>query len=94
MRAITPLAICMALSACATASQTHTPDGKVGHSITCSGGAQSWGSCYEKAGEICGTKGYTVIAGGAERGAAVGGGQGGFFGGTTMTRNMLIQCKE
>jgi len=39
------------LAGCATARQTYTPDGKVGHSINCSGSALNWGMCYEKAGE-------------------------------------------
>lgn len=85
---------CLTLAACTSASKTHTPDGKVGHSINCSGNFTSWGGCYEKAGALCGAKGYTVLAGGTEHGAAVGGTQGSFFGGTTATRNMLINCKD
>lgn len=94
MRSVLCLAVFFgALSGCATSSKTHTPDGKVGHSITCSGSALSWGTCYEKAGAICGTNGYDVVAGGAERGATVAANPYGMFGSTTMTRNMLVQCK-
>jgi hypothetical protein len=82
------------VSGCATSSETYLPDGQKGHSITCSGAAQTWGACYEKAGQICGEKGYDILAGGSERGAVVTGGQYGVFGGSTMNRNMLIRCKR
>lgn len=82
-------AILVGLGGCATATQIYTPDGKVGHSITCSGAGLTWGNCYEKAGEICGPRGYLVLTGGAEQGAVMSGA----FAGTTMTRNMVIQCK-
>jgi uncharacterized protein YceK len=54
------LLITSVLSGCATASKTYTADGKEGYNITCSGSALNWGMCYEKAGNICGTKGYIV----------------------------------
>lgn len=79
-----------ALAGCATSREIYTPDGRRGHSINCDGTVLSWGNCYEKAGELCGTKGYVVLAGGAERGAVVTSG----FGGTTVSRNMLVQCKD
>ncbi|HEU4344750.1 MAG TPA: hypothetical protein VFU31_24610 [Candidatus Binatia bacterium] len=82
------------LGACATSSQTYTPDGKVGHSIACSGTALSWGHCYEKAGQICGPKGYRVVAGGADQGALAAGTQQAFFAGSTISRSMVIQCKD
>ena len=49
------------LGGCATASKTYTADGKEGYNIACSGSALNWGMCYEKAGNICGTKGYVVL---------------------------------
>jgi hypothetical protein len=53
------------LSACAVSEQTYTPDGELGHNITCrlaiSGLAVSWSDCYQKANDICGAKGYDVI---------------------------------
>jgi hypothetical protein len=81
------------VAGCATTKTTHLPDGGVGHSINCSGGALTWGACYEKAGDICKERGYTVIAGGSDQVTSVGGSQYGFFGGSTMTRSMLIKCK-
>ena len=82
------------LAACATSSKTYSPDGRPAYSLNCSGMALSWGACYEKAGDICGTAGYDVLAGGAESGAVVGGGSSGFFGGSTISRSMLIACKK
>ena len=84
---------CVVLAGCAFSHQTYAPDGRAAYSINCSGAALSWGACYEKAGSICRGAGYDVLAGGSERGAAIGGGSYGFFGGTTVTRSMLIACK-
>lgn len=80
------------LGGCATASKTYLPSGEQGYSITCSGSALTWGHCFEKAGELCGAKGYTVINKSDEQGAVVGGGQYGVYGGSTFQRNMLIRC--
>ena len=59
-RAITIISI-FALVGCVTSKQTYTADGRIGHSIDCSGGFATWGSCYEKAGGLCGAKGYEVL---------------------------------
>jgi hypothetical protein len=85
-------ALGITLAGCAISHETYAPDGRRAYSITCSGMALSWGSCYEKAGSLCQGAGYDVIAGGAEGGAVVGGGGYGFFGGTTMNRSMLVAC--
>mgnify|MGYP001770497693 CR=1 FL=1 len=53
--------IIVLISGCATATKTFTSDGKQGYSINCSGTALNWGMCYEKAGQLCGTKGYEVL---------------------------------
>jgi predicted alpha/beta hydrolase len=60
------LAVC--LTGCATASKTFTADGKEGYNINCSGSALNWGMCYEKAGELCGAKGYEVLEKSGDRG--------------------------
>lgn len=89
------------LAGCATSSQTFGPDGKAAYTINCPGGANSWGSCYEKAGSLCGKSGYEVVA---QNGSvtpfgvasgyanAAGGSFNGFSGGMT-SRSMLVQCK-
>jgi hypothetical protein len=65
------LAAVTALSACASASKTYGPDGKEACSINCSGLARTWGMCFEKAGDLCGAKGYDVIGQGTDHGAIV-----------------------
>lgn len=52
------------ISACSTAvTQTYTNHGNAGYRLTCGGffGDGDMGSCYEKAGEICQSRGYKVI---------------------------------
>ena len=88
------LLILILLGGCATAKKTYTSDGKEGYSITCSGSALNWGMCYEKAGEICGAKGYEVLEKSGDQGAIVSGNQYGFYGGSVINRNMIIKCKE
>lgn len=94
MRSPYLIILCVVTMGCATQNETFLPDGAKGYNVDCSGGSLNWGKCYEKAGEICGARGYEIIAGGAESGGVVTGGQFGLFGGTTMSRNMLIKCKN
>ena len=94
VRLFATLTLCLSVTACATSRETYTASGEKGHSINCSGMALNWGMCYEKAGEICGEKGFDVIAGGADQGAVITGGQFGLFGGTVMNRSMIIKCKQ
>lgn len=100
MRKLLILAL-LPLAGCATSTQTYGPSGKAAHTINCPGAANSWGSCYEKAGSLCGTAGYEVVAQngsitpfGMANGYAnsTGGSVSGFSGGM-VSRNMLVQCK-
>ena len=79
---------------CATARKTYTSDGKEGYSINCSGSALNWGMCYEKAGELCGAKGYVVLEKSGDTGAVVSGSQFGLYGGSVINRSMIIKCKD
>jgi len=88
------LLIAVLLSGCATAKKTYTSDGKEGYSINCSGSALNWGMCYEKAGEICGSKGYEVLEKSGDKGAMLSGNQFGIYGGSVINRSMIIKCKE
>ena len=88
------IAVCAIVAGCATSKETFTSDGSKGHSINCSGTVLNWGTCYEKAGEICGARGYEIIAGGSDQGVIVSGTQYGLFGGSVMNRSMLIKCKS
>ncbi len=49
------------LSACTMARQVHLPDGSTGHSISCGGTLNSFASCFNKAGELCGASGYDIV---------------------------------
>ncbi len=82
------------ITGCAISNETYTASGVKGHSINCSGTALTWGQCYEKAGEICGAKGYVIVAGGSDQGAMITGNRYGVYGGTTISRSMVIQCKS
>lgn len=92
----------LALAGCATSTQTFGPSGKAAHSINCHGAANSWGTCYEKAGQICGTSGYEVVAqngtvtpfGMANGYANAGGASFTGFSGGLVSRNLLVQCKS
>ena len=88
------ITIAVCISGCATASKTYTSDGKEGYSITCSGSALNWGMCYEKAGDLCGVKGYEVLEKSGDQGAMLSGNQFGLYGGSVINRNMIIRCKE
>lgn len=87
------LSAVVAVAGCASSSKTYTADGREGYSLDCSGTARNWGMCLEKAGDICGTRGYDVLERTGDQGAMVGANQYGMYGSTTRTRNMLIACK-
>lgn len=78
---------------CATSKKTYTPSGNEGYSINCGGAALNWGMCYEKAGKICGKKGYTIIEKSGDKGTIVSGNMYGLYGGTVLNRTMIIECK-
>ena len=94
MKMLFPIALLLLITGCATSKRMYMPDGKVGYNITCSGSALNWGLCYEKAGKICGKKGYTIIEKSGDKGAIVSGNQYGLYGGSIINRNMLIVCGQ
>jgi hypothetical protein len=49
------------VTGCVTIQSLYTASGKPGYSIECSGTAGSWGECYLKASELCGSSGYEVM---------------------------------
>lgn len=81
------------VAGCATAKTTYTPDGKQGHSITCSGAALSWATCETKAGSLCKERGYTVVSATQDGQPFVFGNANQVVAGTTYNRTMLIACK-
>lgn len=86
--------IFLSLTGCASASKTYDANGKAAHALNCSGTARNWGMCYEKAGSICGTKGYEVVEKSGDQGWVVGGSANGVAGGSTISRTMTIRCKD
>lgn len=93
MKLALAIMVAVLVGGCASSTQTYTPDGRVAHSINCSGTARNWGMCQEKAGELCGTRGYEIISTTGDRGAVVTASGGNLFAGTTISRTMLIACK-
>ena len=53
----------------------------------------SWGTCYEKVGELCGAQGYDIIQQIGEGGAYGQVGGGGGFVSTTNNRTLIVKCK-
>jgi hypothetical protein len=88
------LTAAIALAGCASSSKTYGPDGKEAYSINCSGWARTWGMCYEKAGDLCGTKGYEVIGQGSDRGALASVNPSGGFAGSTISRSLMVKCRD
>ena len=82
---------------CATSSEVFLADGSKGYNISCRGAVMNFSHCHEKAGEICGDRGYVLVNqfGDAVPFATAGGGSAAFFGsaGTSTTRNIFVKCK-
>jgi hypothetical protein len=79
---------------CASSSKTYTADGREGYSLNCSGLARNWGHCLEKAGELCGAKGYDVLAQSGDSGAIVTATTQSVQGGSVINRSMIVACKR
>ena len=61
MKKILALTAVLALAGCTTASDTLLKNGEQGLTIDCSGEANSWASCYEKADASCAGTGYRIV---------------------------------
>jgi hypothetical protein len=95
----------ISLAGCVNSKPTYTADGGQGHVISCTPGwtggligavanaSTSWGQCYERAGELCGPRGYDILQQVGEEGAYAQGGRGGGFASTTNNRMMIVKCK-
>jgi len=90
--------ICVQLVGCAMSKEVYLPDGSKGYRISCDGMVLSAGDCLEKAGAICGTRGFTVVD---ERGEAVpfstASASSGVMqaqAGMVVTRSLFMRCKE
>jgi len=94
------------LAGCVSVKPVHLADGSEGHSISCNGALQNMGACIEKAGDICGSAGYSVVdqSGSAQpfsqaQGALVSDPKkttAGFTAtsGSIVTRNLFVKCNK
>ena len=76
--------IVLTCGGCAGSSKTYDAQGREAHTLNCSGWARSWAMCREKAGNLCGPRGYTVTAQSEEPLFA-----GGIL---TSSRTMMVTC--
>ncbi len=86
------------ISSCAISNKTYLPDGSEGYSISCDGAAVGINVCFEKAGQICGSRGYDIIN---REGQVVPFGVGSATNnqafvtyGAFNTKSIMIRCKE
>ena len=61
MNKILALTAVLALAGCTTSSDVYLKNGEQGLTIDCSGEANSWASCYEKADASCAGTGYRIV---------------------------------
>ncbi len=98
--------IALALMAgCATTNEVYLADGSKGMNISCPGAIRTYASCLERAGEICGARGYEVVnregdstpfaIGSASMSANRNYASGSAFGssGSLVQRNIFVRCK-
>jgi hypothetical protein len=91
MRALVLIAVMLA--GCSTPKPVYLANGKQGYSIDCSGTVRTWGQCMEKAGQVCGARGFDVLSQDGGNSHIVN-----TFGGNnqvipTASRTMLIACR-
>lgn len=55
------IALLAMLGACTTAKEIYLPNGSKGHDIRCEGLGNRMENCFQKAGSLCGAKGYDVV---------------------------------
>ncbi|AXA58324.1 hypothetical protein ACNT2N_22700 [Pseudomonas thivervalensis] len=61
MKTLLALFTVLALAGCASAEKTYLDNGEQGLAIDCSGEANSWATCYEKADASCAGTGYRIV---------------------------------
>lgn len=61
MKTYLALIAVLAISGCASVSKTYLGDGEQGLTIDCSGEANSWEKCYQKADDSCAGTGYRIV---------------------------------
>ena len=97
--------LALTLAGSATSKEIYLADGSKGYSISCDGNMQNFGSCLEKAGELCGARGYAVVnqqgdaipfsaaTGGYSANAVAASGGIQAQSGMMVTRTLFVRCK-
>ncbi|MCL2029783.1 MAG: hypothetical protein FWG97_05150 [Deltaproteobacteria bacterium] len=80
------------VSGCVSSRLVVGPDGTAHHSIDCSGDGFTWNDCLERAGELCGGQGYTVVERTGENRPTLTVGRDILTAGIAAERTMLIKC--
>lgn len=85
---------------CAVSKETYLPDGTKGYSISCDRAALGINTCFEKAGDLCGSRGYDqlnhdgqIILRGV-RGSSASGNNLGFEDSMAITQSIMIRCRN
>ena len=87
---IVAIALLMALVGCvATSQEMYLSDGSKGHNIGCEGSVTSTSDCFQKAGEVCGSKGYDIVNRDGEGIPAAM-----VAAAMVVTRSLFIKCKQ
>lgn len=102
------ISLILGLGGCAISKDMYLPDGSKGHNISCDGSANSIANCFQKAGEICGAKGYVLLnregegipfgygTGSANANANAVSAQGAYVSqvGMFVNRSIFVKCKD
>jgi hypothetical protein len=98
------VASALVLAGCVSVRPTYLADGSQGHAISCNGARLNMGDCIEKAGEICGSSGYTIVdergsispfyaaSGGFKSDQKTSGGGYTAIAGASASRSMFVKC--
>lgn len=94
MKLTLPIFLVILLAACATSKEIDVAEGQRGYSIDCSADRLNWSLCYEKAGQICGEKGFEILDRTGGTGVVVDGVQYGIYAESGQNRSMIIKCRK
>jgi hypothetical protein len=94
MKITLPIFLVILLAGCASSKEVDITEGQRGYSIDCSGDHLNWSLCYEKAGQICGEKGFEILDKTGGTGMVVAGIQYGVDGASGLDRSMIVKCRN
>ena len=93
-RCVVLMCSAIVLCACVTAKPVYGPDGQQAHAISCSESIGiDWSDCFERAGQICGTRGYKIWNQASSESSLISGDSDFLIGGTSESRTLLISCQ-